>query len=224
MRISARTQYALGAMLALATADRPVHAERIAASQEIPRRFCDNILLQLRRAGLLRSQRGPDGGYWLARPPGEIALADVIRVTEGEEQATRPFPRAAAPLAAIWERLRSHENALLSEITLADVVASGADHVGDDIPSTIDAMTHSASGAAAQTTSGAAAQTASGATAQTASGTAAHPSRPGTAARSASGAPARSRAGATARSATGPSADTTGAHPPAAPGTADRAG
>lgn len=133
MRISARTQYALGAMLALATADRPVHAERIAASQEIPRRFCDNILLQLRRAGLLRSQRGPDGGYWLARPPGEIALADVIRVTEGAEQATRPFPRAAAPLAAIWERLRSHENALLSEITLADVVASGADHVGDDI-------------------------------------------------------------------------------------------
>lgn len=133
MRISARTQYALGAMLALATADRPVHAERIAASQEIPRRFCDNILLQLRRAGLLRSQRGPDGGYWLARPPGEIALADVIRVTEGAEQATRPFPRAAAPLAAIWERLRSHENALLSEITLADVVASGADHVGDGI-------------------------------------------------------------------------------------------
>ncbi|GAA2209058.1 Rrf2 family transcriptional regulator [Nonomuraea monospora] len=124
MRISARTQYALGAMLALAVADSPVHAEHIAATQDIPRRFCDNILLQLRRAGLIRSQRGPDGGYWLARPAGEIALADVIRVTEGAEQALRPFSPAAAPLAEIWDRLRSHENALLSEITLADVVTS----------------------------------------------------------------------------------------------------
>ncbi|MEV6032116.1 Rrf2 family transcriptional regulator [Nonomuraea sp. NPDC052116] len=122
MRISARTQYALGAMLALAVADGPVHAEWIAASQEIPRRFCDNILLQLRRAGLINSQRGPDGGYWLARPAKEIALADIIRVTEGVEQATRPFPKAAAPLAAIWAQLRSHEDALLGEITLADVV------------------------------------------------------------------------------------------------------
>jgi Rrf2 family protein len=124
MRISARTQYALGAMLALAVADSPVHAERIAVTQDIPRRFCDNILLQLRRAGLIRSQRGPDGGYWLARPPAEIALADVIRVTEGAEQALRPFSPAAAPLAEIWDRLRSHEDALLSEISLADVVAS----------------------------------------------------------------------------------------------------
>lgn len=125
MRISARTQYALGAMLALAVADRPVHAERIAVTQEIPRRFCDNILLQLRRAGLIRSQRGPDGGYWLARPAGQIALADVIRVTEGAEPPARPFSPAAAPLAEIWDRLRSHENALLSEITLADVIAAG---------------------------------------------------------------------------------------------------
>ncbi|MFG1703725.1 RrF2 family transcriptional regulator [Nonomuraea sp. M3C6] len=124
MRISARTQYALGAMLALAEADGPVHAEWIADTQEIPRRFCDNILLQLRRAGLIRSQRGPDGGYWLARPAKEIALADVIRVTEGVEQATRPFPKAAAPLAEIWAQLRSNEDALLSEITLADIVDS----------------------------------------------------------------------------------------------------
>ncbi|MGI5271909.1 RrF2 family transcriptional regulator [Nonomuraea sp. CA-218870] len=126
MRISARTQYALAAMLALAEADGPVHAERVADSQEIPRRFCDNILLQLRRAGLLNSQRGPDGGYWLARPAAEISLADVIRVTEGVEQATRRFPRAAAPLDAIWERLRDHEHTLLSEVTLADVMSRSA--------------------------------------------------------------------------------------------------
>lgn len=123
MRISARTQYALAAMLVLARAGGPVHAEVVAGSQEIPRRFCENILLQLRRAGLLHSRRGPDGGYWLARPAAEISLADVVRVTEGVEQAARRFPGAAAPLDAIWERLRDHENALLGEVTLADVMS-----------------------------------------------------------------------------------------------------
>ncbi|MFI7613538.1 RrF2 family transcriptional regulator [Nonomuraea terrae] len=122
MRISARTQYALGAMLALAAADGPLHAEQIAVSQDIPRRFCDNILLQLRRAGLIQSQRGPDGGYWLARPAAEIALADVIRVTEGMEPVGRPLPKAAAPLAGIWAELRAHQDRLLGETTLADLV------------------------------------------------------------------------------------------------------
>ncbi|MGN9842518.1 RrF2 family transcriptional regulator [Nonomuraea sp. H19] len=124
MRISARTQYALGAMLALAEADGPVHAEWIAVSQDIPRRFCDNILLQLRRAGLIHSRRGPDGGYWLARPAGEIALADVIRITEGAEPVGRPLPRSAAPLAEVWAELRDREDRLLSAITLADVLSS----------------------------------------------------------------------------------------------------
>jgi Rrf2 family protein len=125
MRISARTEYALRAMVALAADDGLVHAEKIAAEQDIPRRFCDNILLHLRRAGLLWSRRGPEGGYRLARPAHEITLAEVIRVTEGVEPPAARFPGAAAPLAAIWERLYDHENALLSEITLADVVGSG---------------------------------------------------------------------------------------------------
>ena len=124
MRISARTQYALRAMAALAASDGLMHAEKIAADQDIPRRFCDNILLHLRRTGLLVSQRGPDGGYRLARPAHEITLADVIRVTEGVEPPTARFSGAAAPLTEILERLYDHENALLSEITLADVVAS----------------------------------------------------------------------------------------------------
>ncbi|MEO3867481.1 Rrf2 family transcriptional regulator [Nonomuraea sp. B12E4] len=124
MRISARTQYALTAMLALAAVDGPLRAGSIAVSQGIPRRFCDNILLQLRRSGLIHSQRGADGGYWLARPATEIALADVIRVTEGMEPAGRPLPRAAEPLAEIWAGLRDHEDRLLSAITLADVLRS----------------------------------------------------------------------------------------------------
>jgi Rrf2 family protein len=124
MRISARTQYALRAMVALAAGDGLMHAEKIAMEQDIPRRFCDNILLHLRRAGLLVSQRGPDGGYRLARPAHEITLADVIRVTEGVEPPLIRFSGAAAPLTEILERLYDHENALLSEVTLADVVNS----------------------------------------------------------------------------------------------------
>ncbi|ACZ87981.1 RrF2 family transcriptional regulator [Streptosporangium roseum] len=125
MRISARTQYALRAMVALAAADNPIHAERIAATQDIPRRFCDNILLQLRRAGLIHSQRGPDGGYWLAHPAEKITLADVIRVSEGvTEGGAEYFPGVAAPLADIWAEIRQHQHALLSEITLAQIVAT----------------------------------------------------------------------------------------------------
>ncbi len=93
MRISARTQYALRAAVELAAAPSgPVPAERIATAQEIPRRFLDNILLQLRRAGLIHSQRGPDGGYWLARPATEISLADIIVVVEGVSQDSERFP------------------------------------------------------------------------------------------------------------------------------------
>src|ERR687895_1333932 len=99
MRLSARVDYALRAAAELAVAgNHPVTAVQLAEAQGIPPKFLENILGQLRRAGLIRSQRGPDGGYWLARPAGEIALADVIRVTEGVEPAARPFPAAAAPL------------------------------------------------------------------------------------------------------------------------------
>ncbi|GAA3240970.1 RrF2 family transcriptional regulator [Nonomuraea helvata] len=127
MRISARTHYALRAAVALAAAPLgPVPAEKIASSQDIPRRFCDNILLQLRRAGLVRSQRGPDGGYWLARPAEEITLADVIRVTEGIEEEIERFPGVAGPLTDIWTAMREHEHALLTEVTLADVVITAA--------------------------------------------------------------------------------------------------
>lgn len=133
MRVSARTQYALTAMLALAEAEGPLHAEAIATSQEIPRRFCDNILLQLRRAGLVGSRRGPDGGYWLARPAADIALSDVIRVTEGIGPADPPLPKSAAPLAEVWAELRAHEDRLLSGITLADILRSSR-HDGGGTP------------------------------------------------------------------------------------------
>jgi Rrf2 family protein len=84
MRLSARADYALRAAAELAVGDgTPVTAEQLASAQGIPAKFLENILTQLRRAGLVRSQRGAAGGFWLARPPADIALADIIRAVDG---------------------------------------------------------------------------------------------------------------------------------------------
>ncbi|WP_432867983.1 RrF2 family transcriptional regulator [Microbispora rosea] len=122
MRLSVRTQYALRAAAELAAAaPGPVPAERIAAAQRIPRRFLDNILLQMRRAGLIHSQRGPDGGYWLARPAEQITLADVVLIMEGTPPDNEGFHGVAEPLGHVWTALRDHEHATLTEVTLAHI-------------------------------------------------------------------------------------------------------
>src|SRR5881392_563260 len=94
MRVSAKVDYAVRAAVELAVAgDGPVKGERIADAQEIPPKFLENILLELRHAGLVQSQRGAEGGYWLARPAAEITLAEVIRAVEGplaNVRGTRP--------------------------------------------------------------------------------------------------------------------------------------
>src|ERR1043165_5270243 len=84
VRISAKVDYALRAVVELAAAEseHPVKGERLAQAQEIPLKFLENILSELRHAGIVRSQRGVDGGYWLARPAAEISVADVIRAVE----------------------------------------------------------------------------------------------------------------------------------------------
>ena len=126
--------YALRATLELAanaSDDRPVTSERMAQAQEIPAKFLESILLQLRRAGIVNSQRGPEGGYWLARPANEIALADVIRAIDGplaNVRGMRPervgYHGAARTLQDVWIALRASERAILETVTLADV-ASG---------------------------------------------------------------------------------------------------
>ena len=84
VRVSAKADYAIRAVIELAAAgDGPVKGERIAQAQEIPVKFLENILVDLRNAGIVRSRRGADGGYWLARPAAEITLADVIRAVDG---------------------------------------------------------------------------------------------------------------------------------------------
>lgn len=130
MRLSARVDYALRAMAELAAADAPRTVEELSAAQLIPHKYLESILGELRRSGLLRSQRGPDGGYRLARPPAEISIADVIRALDGElanVRGSRPenlsYTGAAAPLQQVWIALRASERAILEGVTLAHVAA-----------------------------------------------------------------------------------------------------
>ena len=131
MRLSARADYALRAAIELAAADNGhVTAEQLAKAQRIPGKFLEAILTQLRRAGLVRSQRGPDGGFWLARPADEISLADIIRAIDGplvDVRGERPekvgYTGAAEPLQTVWIALRANERAILEEVTLAHLVS-----------------------------------------------------------------------------------------------------
>jgi Rrf2 family protein len=135
VRLNARVDYALRAVVelasALGSASRPVTAERIATGQDIPPKFLESILLQLRRGGVVNSQRGPEGGYWLARPADEISLADVIRVIDGplaNVRGQRPenlgYRGAATALQDVWIALRASERQILDSVTIADVAAA----------------------------------------------------------------------------------------------------
>jgi Rrf2 family protein len=136
MRVSAKVDYALRATAELAAArlgdDRagPVKGERLASSQQIPLNFLENILLELRRSGIVASQRGAEGGYWLAKPPAEVTVADVIRAVEGPiatVRGARPedvgYTGAATALREVWIELRTSMRGVLESTTLADLVA-----------------------------------------------------------------------------------------------------
>ena len=132
MRVSAKVDYAVRAAVELAAAadDGPVKGDRIAAAQGIPLNFLENILLDMRQAGLVRSQRGREGGYWLAREPAEITIADVIRAVEGplatvrgERAESLSYAGAARPLQELWVAVRANLRAVLETVTLADIVS-----------------------------------------------------------------------------------------------------
>jgi Rrf2 family protein len=131
MRVSAKVDYALRACAELAAAgDGPVKGDRLAQAQEIPLKFLENILLDLKHAGLVQSQRGAEGGYWLSLSPEEISLADVIRAVEGpiaNVRGLRPeqveYAGTAAPLRDVWIAVRANLRAVLEVVTLADVAA-----------------------------------------------------------------------------------------------------
>ena len=130
MRLSARVDYALRAMAELAAAGEPRTVEQLSAAQRLPNKYLESILGELRRGGLLRSQRGPDGGYRLAREASAISIADVIRALDGElanVRGSRPehleYVGAAAPLQEVWIALRASERLILEGVTLAHVAA-----------------------------------------------------------------------------------------------------
>ncbi|MCW3066748.1 MAG: Rrf2 family transcriptional regulator [Solirubrobacterales bacterium] len=132
MRISAKAEYAVRAAVELAAADgeKPLKAARIAEAQEIPLPFLENLMGDLRQSGVVRSHRGPEGGFALDRPAAEITLADVIRAVDGPLASIRggrpedtSYGGAAEPLTRIWIALRANLRAVLEATTLADVVS-----------------------------------------------------------------------------------------------------
>ncbi|MCX5233791.1 RrF2 family transcriptional regulator [Streptomyces prunicolor] len=137
MRISARADYAVRAVLELAVRgddglvpDGPVKAETIATAQDIPHKFLEGILGDLRRAGIVDSRRGGGGGYRLARAAGAITVADVIRAVDGpivSVRGERPtglsYTGTAEPLLPLWIALRANVRKILEGVTVADIAA-----------------------------------------------------------------------------------------------------
>ena len=130
MRISAKADYAVRAALELAATDGggPLKGEMIAQRQGVPLKFLENILIDLRNAGLVRTQRGPEGGYWLAKPAGEVNVGDIIRAVEGPLASVRgeapedvDYAGAAEGLRTVWVALRANLRAVLDEVTLEQV-------------------------------------------------------------------------------------------------------
>ena len=138
VKVTAKAEYAVRAMLELATTDESLlKGERIARGQSIPLKFLENILVDLRHAGLVHAQRGAEGGYRLARDPEEITVGEVIRAVEGPLASVRGEPPermayegSSENLQRVWIAVRASLRSVLDDITLADVVAGDLpDHV-----------------------------------------------------------------------------------------------
>jgi Rrf2 family protein len=140
--ISAKVDYAVRALCTLADADgKPVTAEMLAKSQRLPAKFLESILNDMRRAGLLLSQRGADGGYRLARPAASITVAEVIRPLDGplaEVRGLRPeateYDGSAQHLQEVWVAVRASLRSVLEKVTIADIVSG-------ELPKSVHKMT-----------------------------------------------------------------------------------
>jgi Rrf2 family protein len=130
MHVTAKADYAVRAVVELADSGQasPRKVDEVAQAQSIPVSFLENILTQLRSAGIVRSQRGPEGGYWLAHPAEEVNLAQIIRAVEGPlvgVRGQRPeeveYAGSAESLQQVWIALRANLRAVLEQVTVADV-------------------------------------------------------------------------------------------------------
>ena len=143
MRISAKADYAVRAAIELAGSadDGPIKGERISDAQKVPLRFLENILGELKHAGLVQSQRGAEGGYWLNRPADDITLAEIIRAVEGPLASVRgqrpeelEYSAGTEPLQEVWVALRANIREILESVTLSDLVAG-------DLPEPVRSLT-----------------------------------------------------------------------------------
>lgn len=132
MHVTAKADYAVRAVVELAESrqDSPRKVDDVAKAQGIPVSFLENILTQLRSSGIVRSQRGPEGGYWLAQPPEEVNLAQIIRAVEGPlvgVRGQRPeeieYVGSSESLQQVWIALRANLRKVLEHVTVAQVAA-----------------------------------------------------------------------------------------------------
>ena len=131
MRVTAKVDYAVRAVVELAAAaPAAVKGDELATTQGIPFKFLENILAELRRAGMLQSQRGAEGGYWLTVSPTDVSVADIVRAVEGplaDVRRTPPedleYPGAAQALQRVWLAARASLRDVLEVVTVADIVA-----------------------------------------------------------------------------------------------------
>ena len=144
MRISAKADYAVRAAVELAAAmdEKPIKAERIATAQDIPLNFLENILGELRHAGIVRSHRGAEGGFRLARPADQLTVADIIRAVEGPLASVRggppeetAYPGSSEALPRVWIAVRASLRRVVENVTIADVAAG-------ELPELIDSLTN----------------------------------------------------------------------------------
>ena len=130
MRISAKVDYAVRAAVELAAAGgEPIKGEAIADAQEIPLKFLENILGELKHTGIVASRRGAQGGYWLAKDADDVSLADIVRAVEGPLATVRgqgpeslSYRGEAEPLQKVWIALRANIREVMEDTSLADVV------------------------------------------------------------------------------------------------------
>lgn len=125
----AKAEYALRALLTLAASDHSMSAEHLAQDQDLPAKFLGAILSDLRRGGLVTSQRGPEGGFRLARDPDEVTIADVLRVVSGPMAGVRGmrpetlhYEGEAAHLRDVWIAVRGTLREVLEHVTLGEVL------------------------------------------------------------------------------------------------------
>ncbi len=138
MRVTAKLDYAVRAMVELVPSSptSPMKADQLSQAQDIPLRFLLNILGELRLARLVASRRGADGGYWLARAPAEVSVADVVRAVEGPLADVHGVPPElleyrppAEALREVWLASRSALRRILEHVSVADVAAGSLPEV-----------------------------------------------------------------------------------------------